>query len=99
LGLDDFHQEQDQDDEEDETEATTTVVAEAWTHTIASEAEDQYQDDEKDEHFCSVSLLRICSSWFYPLEGLDAGFAERLCGMDKVAVGAGLPVRDTFIRN
>jgi hypothetical protein len=49
--LDDFEKEQDEHDGENETEATSTVVSETWTHAVTTEAEQQNQDDQKDEHF------------------------------------------------
>jgi hypothetical protein len=63
-GLDNFEQKQDQHDGEDKAETTTAVIAETGTHAIAAKTEDKYQDDEEDEHFCSVSLLQIYSGGF-----------------------------------
>lgn len=56
AGLDDPEEEQDEDDGEDETDSAATVVAESWTHSIATKGEEQDQDDKDNKH--SVSPMR-----------------------------------------
>jgi hypothetical protein len=48
--LDNLKQEQDEDDGQDERKPTATVVAETRSHTIATKAEHQNQNNQKDKH-------------------------------------------------
>jgi hypothetical protein len=58
------------DDQEDEAEATAAVVAEAWTHIVATAAEEQEKDHkneyerhgEESSRFPSVPLSCVCAT-------------------------------------
>jgi hypothetical protein len=50
--LDDFKQKQDENDGQDERKPTSAVVAETRSHTIATKAEHQNQNNQKDKHLC-----------------------------------------------
>jgi len=54
--LDNFEEKQDEDDEEDEAESAAAVVADSWSHAIATKAEHQNQNDQKDEHLFVFSV-------------------------------------------
>jgi hypothetical protein len=69
--LDNLEQEQDEDDGEDEAKAAAAVVAESWTHAVATKAEHQNQHDQKDEHF----LFLRCGEDFAVRE-CDAGLSR-----------------------
>jgi len=66
--LDDFEKEQDKNDGKDEAEAASTVVSETWTHAVTTEAEQQNQNKQKDEHFTSPfgesSPFALCDAYF-----------------------------------
>jgi hypothetical protein len=49
--LDNFEKEQNEDDGKDEADAASAVVAETWTHAVTTEAEQQNQNEQNDEHF------------------------------------------------
>jgi hypothetical protein len=57
--LDDFEKEQDKNDGKDKAEAASTVVSETWTHAVTTEAEQQNQNKQKDEHFTFLRSARV----------------------------------------
>ena len=58
-GLDYSEQKQDEDDEQDEADAAAAVVAESWTQPIATKAEHQNQDNQKDKHVCFSKVMKF----------------------------------------
>jgi hypothetical protein len=67
--LDDFEEQQDENDGKDEADAATTVVSETWTHAVTTEAEQQNQNKQNEQHlffshFGERSPFALCDADF-----------------------------------